>query len=145
VIFGAPGSTSANPIPLGHAVRFKDGWVVRVVSATIDATAEIVALPGNSPPTPGAQYTLLNLSATYTGSGSSALTGNRFDAVGSHGYSYDDCYQQLPPPVLALYASVASGQTVGGNICYEVASEDADVLQLRAYAGSGRYVWFALR
>jgi hypothetical protein len=143
--FGAPGSTSANPIPLGHGVRFKDGWVVRVVSTTIDATAEIVALPGNSPPAPGAQYAMLNLSATYAGAGSSALGENRFEAVGSHNFSYDYCYQGLPPPVLPLYATVFSGQTVGGNICYEIASEDADVVQLRAYAGSGAYVWFALR
>lgn len=143
--FGAPGSTSANPIPLGHGVRFKDGWVVRVVSTTIDATAEIVALSGNSPPAPGAQYALLNLSATYEGAGSSALGENRFEAVGSHNFSYDYCYQGLPPPVLPLYATVFSGQTVAGNICYEIASEDADVVHLRAYGGSGAYVWFALR
>src|SRR5262249_30039717 len=44
--FAPPGSTSANPIPLGQAATFKDGWVVKVVSATIDATAQIVAIPG---------------------------------------------------------------------------------------------------
>lgn len=145
VTFGAPGSTSANPIPLGHAVRFNDGWVVKVVSAAIDATAQIVAVAGNTPPSPGAQYTMLNLSATYTGAGSSALGENRFEVVGSRNYSYDYCYQELPTPVLPLYASVVSGQTVGGNICYEIDSDDANVVQLRAYAGSGAYVWFALR
>jgi Divergent InlB B-repeat domain len=144
-IFGAPGSTSANPIPLGHGVKFKDGWVVRVVSTTIDATAEILAISGNSPPAPGAQYAMLNLAATYAGAGASALGENRFEVIGSQNYCYDYCYQGLPAPVLALYANVYSGQTVGGNICYEIASEDADVVQLRAYAGSGAYVWFALR
>jgi hypothetical protein len=146
--FGPPGSTSANPIPLGHAVTFKDGWNIKVVSTTFDATAQIVAIPGNRPPPPGAQYTMVNLSATYTGGGSSVLdeVGDRFETVGAHNFAYDTCYEQLPPPVLSLYATVFSGQTESGNVCYQIASNDAPSLELKAYGGySTGYVWFALR
>jgi hypothetical protein len=147
VTFGAPGSTSANPIPLGQAVTFKDGWVVKVVSATLDATAQIIAIPGNSPPPPGAQYAMVNFSATYTGGGSSAFDeyGSRFEAIGVHNYSYSPCYERLPPPVLDPYDPVYSGQTVGGNVCYQIASNDAASLQLRSYVSGGGYVWFGLR
>ena len=90
---------------------------------------------------------MLNLSAAYTGGGSSALDeyGDRFEAIGAHNFAYRGCYQQLPPPVLVLYATVYSGQTVGGNICYQIASNDAASLQLRSYVSGGGYLWFALR
>ena len=67
VTFAAPGTTRANPIPLGRAAPVGRGWKLTVVSAALDATAQIVAIPGNESPHLGAQYTMLNLSATYTG------------------------------------------------------------------------------
>jgi len=145
--FAPPGSTSANPTPLGQSVAFKDGWTIKVGSATLDATAQIVAIPGNSPPHPGAQYTMLNLSATYTGGGSSTLANfGEFDTIGVHNFSYPLCYEELPPPVLQIFTTVYSGQSINGNICFEVASNDAASLQLRTYGG-GSYskTWFALR
>jgi hypothetical protein len=129
-------------------VTFRDGWVVKVVSATIDATAQVAAIPGNSPPPPGAEYTVVNLSATYTGGGSSALDlgDDRFEAEGAHNYVYYYSYERPPSPALPFYAPVFSGQTESGNVCYQIASNDAASLELRAYGGVyGGYVWFALR
>jgi len=160
--FGPPGSTYANPLPLGRPATSKDGWVVKVVSATIDATAQIVAIPGNHPPPPGDQYALVNLSATYTGAGSAALGQtpatiygvDRFAAIGTHTYPYGYypygyCGEALPPPVLPLSAVVASGQTESGNLCALINSADASSLELRAYAGAYNayfpFFWFALR
>jgi hypothetical protein len=146
--FRPPGSTNANPIPLGHRAAIGDGWVLSVTSATLDATAQIVAIPGNSPPHPGAQYTLLNLAATYTGGGSSILDdfGDKLSTVGAHNATYYGGCGQVPPPALPVYQSIFSGQSISGNICYEIASNDAPSLELRAYASfSGGYVWFALR
>jgi hypothetical protein len=42
---------------------------------------------------------------------------------------------------------IRSGQSATGNICYLIASNDADSLMLYTYAedGSGRTIWFALR
>src|SRR5262249_42558517 len=153
--FGPPGSTTANPIPLGQAATFYDGWVVRIVSATIDATDQIVAIPGNYRPPPGAQYTMVNLSATYTGGGSAVLdpatiyVGDRFAAIGTRNYPYGYCPEKLPPPVLTFSIVVYSGQTESGNVCYLINSDDASSLELMAFGGEYRtyfgYFWFALR
>jgi hypothetical protein len=39
-----------NPLPIGTTFAISDGWRFRVVSDTIDATAQITAIPGNKPP-----------------------------------------------------------------------------------------------
>lgn len=120
--------------------------MVKVDSVTLDATAQIVAIPGNSPPHAGAQYVMLNLSASYTGGGSSTLDqyGDTLQTIGVHGFAYRRCYEELPPPVLVPYATVYSGQSIAGNVCYEIASNDADTLMLY-YDGYPRKLWFALR
>jgi Divergent InlB B-repeat domain len=149
-----PGSTSANPIPLGDSLAFGDGWVFRVVSVSIDATAQLVATGGNTPPPPGAQYTMLNVTATYTGGGYSSFSGDagghRLSVIGSHNFAYGPCYQQLPPPPFDFYKDVYSGQTIGGNVCFRIATNDADSLALNSEfyderTHSERTVWFALR
>jgi hypothetical protein len=60
------------------------GWWVKVNSAIPDATQQIVAIPGNSAPHPGAQYAMLNLTANYTSGGSSVLDefGDRLETIG---------------------------------------------------------------
>jgi hypothetical protein len=148
--FAPPGSTGANPIPVGQAVTFKDGWVFKVVSATIDATAQIVAIPGNRPPPPGAQYTMVNVTAAYTGAGHSSfhedLNGHALGAMGAHKFPYDPCYQQLPTPTFDPYQEVYSGQTLSGGVCFQIASNDADSLLLFARSVyDGSQTWFALR
>jgi Divergent InlB B-repeat domain len=149
--FGPPGSTRANPIPIGHAGVLFSGWLFKVLSVTPNATQQIVAIPGNWPPPAGAQYFMLDVSATYTGGGSSdlALFPGGLNTIGAHNAAYplhtSGCeYQHLPPPVFPPYGSLYSGQTASGNICFEIASNDADSLLLY----SGDYpseTWFALR
>jgi hypothetical protein len=154
-----PGSTSANPIPLGHAAAIGHSWMFTVNSATPDATAQILAIPGNTPPPPGAQYFMLNVAVTYTGGGSSSL--GRFDGletIGAHNATYtlsgSGCfYEDLPPPDLqhdiAYEQIMYSGQSATGNICFRIASNDADSLQLKVYVEDqsvgSEYIWFALR
>lgn len=151
-LFLSPGSTRRNPIPLDRPFAFDDGWSFAVRSATIDATAEIVAIAGNQPPPPGAQYTMLNLAATYTGGGHSSFAlgdgdvGHGLAVIGAHGVAYGPCSQQLPPPVFDRYEQVNSGQTISGNVCFQIASNDAASLILFSESNEdGTKTWFALR
>jgi hypothetical protein len=74
VRFVPPGSR-LNPYPLGTAVALYDGWRFKVNSATINADSEVEAFnDGSFPPPAGAQYTLVNVTATYLGGGSSNLS-----------------------------------------------------------------------
>jgi hypothetical protein len=49
---------------------------------------------------------------------------------------------------LSFFAGIPSGQTVTGNLCFEIATSDASSLLLSGWAAadaSQREVWFALR
>jgi hypothetical protein len=103
----------------------------------------------------GAEFLLLSISVTYRGSGSVPIWDflQMVSARGSHhafyGYLYDFT---LPAPnlVMDIYP-VYSGQTVKGDICFEVTSADAPSLMLDVFGiapnGAGEQdVWFfALR
>lgn len=158
VTFAPPGSL-ASPYALGTAHTMYGDWRVKVNSATINATKSVEAA-GNPPPLPGAQYTLVNLSLTPTiGSGPSNvddfLYGNLdggFQQLGaavdlSGAYPPDSC--QPPQPDLGAMTQVPSGQTVTGDLCYEIPSADASTLALLGWVNSNPRgfgpIWLALR
>ena len=146
-----PGSTRANPVRLGRPATVAGNWLVSVQSVSIDATAQIVAIPGNALPRAGAQYAMLYLVATYVGGGFGSLgSGAAFYTVGARGAPYDRSEQALPSPTLGLSDIVYPGQTIGGNLAFEIASRDASSLVLFAgyyepFDQSEHKVWFALR
>jgi hypothetical protein len=150
-----PPGDRLNPYRLGTAAKLTQGWQMKVNSATLNADAEVEAVtdqygnPVNSPPPVGAQYTLVNVSMTYVGGGSRSLPGYLQSGVwtvgaGKGGY---DVYGCQPPPrdLNSDFTPVPSGQTVTGNLCFEIASNDAGTLRLGAYGTTGQAVWFALR
>jgi hypothetical protein len=154
-----------NPIPLGRAVTLEGGWRVKVNSATINANSQVEAVVDpdtgdqvNGPPDAGSQYTLVNLSLTYLGDG--AFPGNSVDSflyglsqLGTMGEAsglYPPDFCEPPQPDADSGGSAVKGQTVTGNLCYEISTDDASTLKLlgvaRSRAGLPRYlVWFALR
>lgn len=144
-----------NPYPLGALGTLQGGWQLKVNSATINADTEVEAVidpgsgrPANPPPPAGAQYTLVNVSMTYQGAATSSLpgilSGVLAEGAGNAGYSVDGCQ----PPPLDLdsdFTPVSSGQTVTGNLCFEIASKDAASLLLQSRGVDGLPAWFALR
>jgi len=152
----APGSTSENPIRLGKAVAFSDGWQFTVLATIPDATQQILSIPRNRPPPHGAQYFMLHISTSYTGGASSNLyhlLADHFSAVGARNVSYSfattACGVFLPPPDLCslIYGGgppFYSGMGADGNIDFKIASNDAQSLLL-VYDDSSHRVWFALR
>jgi hypothetical protein len=153
-----PPGDRRNPYALGRAVKLNGGWQIRVNAAILNADAQVAAVtdesgrPANDPPKPGAQYTLVNVTLTYIGGGSSYLGGYLYDQELSAEGAHNTPYQQLgcvsPPPDLYVVGDVSSGQSVTGDLCYEIASNDADSLMLSTHllrGGGGRPLWFALR
>lgn len=162
VTFVPPGNW-LNPLPLGKAMTLDGGFRVKVNSATIDATSEVEAVVDpdtgdhpNDPPPAGAQYTLVNVSLTYVGSqgfptdiDSFLYALSQLGAQGEVSGLYPPDFCEPPQPDADSGGQLAKGQTVTGNLCYEIASDDASTLRLLGLAtGTGRtqyLVWFALR
>jgi hypothetical protein len=148
--FAAPGSRQ-NPYPLGTAATLYE-WRFKVNSAIINANAEVEAYD-NPPPPGGAQYTLVNVTATYVGGGSSSVglwLGYEEDivAVGASNaqYGFDNGLFTCGP--LDLTGEVFSGQSVTGNLCFEIGSNDASTLTLNGSLNKYdlyQNIWFALR
>jgi hypothetical protein len=162
VAFAPPGSHS-NPYPLGTSVTLTGptgNWQVKVDSVIMNANAQVEAVIDpvlktrpNRQPAAGWQYTLINFTMTFEGSGSVAPS-SIIDApaeMWAEGKGYtiyppDDC--EPPPPDLASAARLSSGQSSTGNLCYEIHSSDVGSLLLSGQARSGKKrktVWFALR
>jgi hypothetical protein len=144
-----PPGDRLNPYPLGTAGTLQNGWRLKVNSATLNADAAVEAVDNQPPPPAGAQYTLVSVSMTYQGSGSSSLpalglVGVLAEGAGNVGYNVGGC---LPPPLDlgSDFAPVSSGQTVTGNLCFQIASKDAASLLLRGRGVDGLSDWFALR
>ena len=160
VSFVPPGARS-NPYPLGTAVTLVGGWRVTINSDRINADEQVEAvrdesgLQVNDPPPAGAQYTLVNLSVTYVGPGSNGFEDYLFGALKAEGAD-KILYEPTctPPQPVGSIDPLLSGRTDSGNLCYEIASDDATSLLLTGFAATGartahypftRPVWFALR
>lgn len=147
VTFVPPG-TRQNPYPLGMAVGLAGGWTLKVNSAILNADAQVEAVSGNAPPQPGAQYTLLNISMTFQGAGSSVLQ----DYINSSWLHAEPARSPLyyvssctaPPVDLHNVGQVFSGQTVTGNLCFSIYKSDANTLMLSGSTSGGGYSYGAL-
>ncbi len=146
--------TRSDPVPLGKPFAIGAGWQLTVVSAIPDDTQTPLAGNNTAPPA-GAQDFLASVKATYTGGGSASVGDVNLDAIGVDNYTYDaaaySCGIILPSPALERSQPLFSGQSVTGNVCWQVASNDAASLKLDAHTsrvvGSGftQSTWFALR
>jgi hypothetical protein len=149
VRFVPPGN-HLNPYRLGTAVVTSGGWTVKVNSATIDADAQVEAVHNQPPPPVGEQYTVVNLTMTAPVGGGPFDLGDflffQQQMQGSFKYAPDACVP--PQPDFGTVGQVSSGTSVTGNLCYQIATNDAATLMLTGYVETGtndRQVWFALR
>ncbi len=126
--------TREDPIPAGKPVRIGD-WQVEVLSATTNATKTVLAENEfNSKPEAGNQFVLIEVAATYVGTATDSLFGGvTFSTVGAGavGYSFAAGCGVIPDEINE-YAEVFPGGTVRGNMCWQVANDDAASLVLVA-------------
>lgn len=152
VTFVPPGARE-NPYAIGQTGPLGNNWNLRVNSVTPNANDQVVAYhdPGgfeNKPPPPGAQDFMAQVTLTYTGGGSSNAFDNALDrlqAEGSHNapYAYYSCGVPPAPNFESVSGDLFSGQSITGNVCFQVAVNDVD--SLLAYVDAVKPVWFALR
>jgi hypothetical protein len=114
-----------------------------------DATAAVLAENRfNDPPEPGKQFFMLRISATYTGDGSGVLSSYRFRLLGASAVARSSRFENscgVTPNVLT-YREVASGETIRGNLCWQVPVFDIGTLVMfddEPFDNAQR-VWFAL-
>jgi RTX calcium-binding nonapeptide repeat (4 copies) len=147
--------TKAHPIPLRRSGQLGDGWRLRIVESTPDATKRVIqAGKGqNSPPPPGHQFFLVKVSATRTDRSSARFrAGFRLRATpgptSKRPYAtYTDPCGILPDPDLEIVNPKAHrGQTVSGYICWDVWKRQAKRLVMFNAGGiaGGTKVYFAL-
>lgn len=142
--------TRTNPYPVGADIQLGDGWRMKVVSSTPDATAAVLAENMfNDPPRAGEQFFIARVTATYIGSGSDTFDGSyRLRAVGASSVSYSTFENQcgvIPDPISS--AEVFSGGAITGNVCWAVRSSDASTLVLYddPISSVPKRLFFALR
>jgi Ca2+-binding RTX toxin-like protein len=146
-----PVGTRANPYPVGTPVPLGDGWTMRVVGTTPNATAAVLAENMfNDPPAPGFQFFIVRVQATYTGQGSDSFDGSfRMRAVGSAAVSYSTFHDScgvIPDEISD--AKVFTGGTIAGNECWAVRNSDAGSLVMYddpLLGNSATQKFFALR
>ena len=145
--------TLRHPIPIGAPAALGDGWRLRVVKATPNATERILDYdPSNNPPARGRQFFMVTVSARRTAKRPARLhAGFRFRAVGylrNEYTTFQDSCGVLPDPDLEIEdPKVFHGGRLSGNICWEVRKKEARSLVMYNAGGraGGRLVFFALR
>jgi hypothetical protein len=128
---GERGSRS-NPTRAGQEALIGT-WEISVLGSTPDATEAVLAENDfNAPPADGRQFLMVEIQATNRGIESetpfSALT---FSAVGPSAVAYgfgDSC--GVIPNSFPDFEEVFAGGTITGNLCWSVATADADALLL---------------
>ena len=135
-----------NPFRFGASSALNDDWEISTVGLArngdwiVAASSEL-----NDPPAVGNQFFVVTVVATYLGEGSAPFEA-RFGAVGSTNTEYtpdeNSCgilHEAIPDN------EVSSGGTVSGDVCWEIASTDADGLLMyydrASLDGTERIYW----
>jgi len=136
----SPRGSRARPVPLHTAFVIPDskGWKVRVNSSIPNATKLVLAENQfNDEPAAGRQFYMINVTATYAGSGrSAAFSGLTFSALGRSNVAYDssdDC--GVTPTEFDDFKKVFSGGSISGNVCFSVKKNDVPSLLLMVEPG----------
>ncbi len=146
------GAARTNPFPFGQAGTLGNSWTMTIVSYTPDSTAAVLAENMfNNAPAAGNQFAIVRVRATYTGSSSDTFDGlGRLNAVGARNVAYtqfetvSDC-GVIPDPISD--ATLFSGGTVEGNVCFQISISDAGSLLVYDdyfLASPSSWRWFAL-
>lgn len=123
-----------NPYPLNSAQPTVDGWTIQVDSVTPDGTQAVLDENSfNEAPEPGRQFFIATITATYTGSGAESFDGNfRLRVRAADGTIYtafgDPC--GVTPNEWDQDLIAASGQSITGNLCWSVPSEQLTDLRM---------------
>lgn len=130
----------SHPYPLHHFASIPDshGWKLRVNKAIPNATAAVLAENQfNDPPAAGRQFFMINITASYTGTGSSQTLGAlTLDALGRTNVAYDSSDScGVTPNEFDEFKTVFRGGSLSGNLCFSVKRTDVASLLLLVEPG----------
>jgi hypothetical protein len=128
-----PGSSAADPAPLGTEVTPAKGWPVKVNSANLDADADVAKAARYMTPSPGNKYVAVDITTTNgTGRPAAIGTGVTLKLLGSSGVAHDRAYLTQYPKELDTMAQLQPGVTVSGMLVFEVPADEIPSLVLLA-------------
>ena len=143
----APLGDYTNPYPVGSAQPTDSAWTLQVDSVTPDGTQSVLEENSfNEEPEPGRQFFIATITATNTGAATATFDGNfRLRVRGADGTIYtafrDTC--GVTPNEWDQNSEVALGQSLTGNLCWSVPSDQLANLRMfdddAVDAGSGAY------
>ena len=131
----APLGAYNNPYAVGTAQPTEGGWTIQVDSVTPDGTQAVLDENSfNEDPEPGRQFFIATITATNTGTAPATFDGNfRLRVMGADGTTYtafgDAC--GVTPNEWDQDIEVAPGQSLTGNLCWSVPSDQ--LANLRMY------------
>ena len=150
-----PLGSRQNPVQFGTEVDVKnalnDHWRIAVIDTVPDATRLVMERNSyNDPPKEGFRFYIVTIRVQYLGPDSTSFDGSyRLKALGVGGVVYTkfevSCGvipDDLPDPELF------TNGTVEGNVCWEVADDDVDSLQMfldSGFLSDTPRTWFALQ
>ena len=148
------------PLPFGMPVEIKfrgdrkDHWEITVIRSNPNATQTVLTHNRyNDPPKGGNRFFMATIRVKYLGPGSARFGGlDRLDGLGVGSVVYDgdrnECGRFPVIPNEFTDPELFTGGTIEGNVCWEIASSDADSLVMivdsKSYSNDDR-AWFALR
>jgi hypothetical protein len=129
-------------VPMASFAPVNRRWRVAVIDAIPDATQDVLDRNQfNDPPADDHQYFIATVSVRNTGSTADVFPATLlFRAIASSGHEYttfDDFCGVVPDAFFV--EEIAPGQTHTGNVCWMVASADADSLVMLSTDFSGEY------
>jgi hypothetical protein len=139
--------TKDNPIPIGKQATVGD-WKINVVSADLNADAELKDAAAYQPPDPGNQYVIVVVDATYGGElPDSFSNGLGYQIVGKSGDTFDSTEVGLDNSIANSNAQITNG-SVSGPVVFQVPSTQVDGAMLwmaPASAQTETGIYFALQ
>lgn len=120
---------------LGESQEVND-WQIRVLDVVPNANEAIIAeATFNEEPSADHQYFIVSVEGTYVGEESGHLWDDlSFEAVGQEGLIYSSFNAEcgFVPDGLAFTDEASPGETVVGNVCWEVRTADLESLTMLA-------------
>ncbi|MDA1359337.1 hypothetical protein O1R50_06875 [Glycomyces luteolus] len=132
------GTDPTAPLPAGTEVA-TGYWTVSFSSVVADATEELLVDEYAMPPSPGNQYFMFQVEATYEGEGSRFAWDELYFGVYFNNTLYTEyCGAEIPNDI-AYLPEVYAGGTVTGNTCVSVPTDGAAdaVISVEEYIESG--------
>lgn len=125
-----PGATKETPAPIGTAVEPAKGWTVSVVSANVNADAEMAAVNQFNKPQAGSRFVLVQLGIRNNSDRAAAPMTSLKVSVLAGGVSHTMDFNQPPAPRLDVSASLQPGATMQGWLPFQVPAAATDVVLL---------------